>query len=1704
MKINAKMMKVYVFAALAWGSTISGVTGQDAPPDRQTNLFFHGSQDYVEVEGNPALSPGADSYTWEFWARTADEATGWGLPIEYPGGNRYYVGYQAASGWNFVLGSGGVRTDTNADNWISRITGRWLFVQAVLDVDNLTQTLRVYDWENDAWEEASVTPGEGPNNNSGSLYIPSSPNRFPYQGNLREMRFWRTVRTQADAMADMLSPLIGDEENLVAYWPMNEGEGDTVFDQTEGMNHGTILGSPRWESGWEFVFEPIEAPFALDFGEGPTQDDGERLLRNFPLDYVLKRDSLGYAGTGNGATSTALAVVENYLNRQNFVLETNFAVNRFGGAGRTRVGVAALGGPHSTAQRFDSLTDTGFYGFAWVPAGESGVSTLEIREGFGSVPIIAEEWNGASPLNREAPSSGEGEGVVYFEGFEDLAAANEAWTTGGSPDIWELGEPVDGPGSAYAGQNAAGTGLGPSGKYGTNTDAWLRSPVIDLTGLAGPLALSFWEYVDVDAEFDEEGFFHLTTVNVLDQNLNFIAEVSRDAAQLNDWRLRQIQMPEEALGNRVVLEFRLQSDQFGGNVFDGWFIDNVGVSGFQPMEFNLVAEGNYLRTGALELSVSLTDENGFSQTVTTSVANPITGNLFGIGGQLQAGDQGRWEFAFDDFSMELGTWSLPLTFGPASYAFGSGEGLGGGGNFFQNVPEDWSVGAESLFLAPVAADVQNSLAVGQVGNLGERDTFYTRLTMTLVGLDSTPADNSVGLVLFGDEDPAVFDSDNDGTFYSLQWMPNPSDGSRLVFRQGMAGPIVAEVGFSELANPPAAPSAEDPQAGVGHTYTFEFTGTYTSSGELAFIGQLSDGNEGRAVLSGTMASPPTGNHFGFGARHGLAGDPVWQFHRFDWFNTQPVAMPIDYAFGSGAGRDSDENFHKSGMRANDWSLENDSLRISREFLSGASSEPVSAMINALDYRRGQDFSVRSSVVATIADERPVFLRFDGSEDYIRVSESPAVMPMGDDYTWEFWARVSPGAGGWNIPVEYPDGDRYFVGFNNNNGWNFALTSNGSRTDTWRDRYLVPAKGRWVFVQAVLDRQNTQQILRVFDPLEDIWQEARVVPGLGVTEGFGDLFIPSQASRFQGDLREMRFWRDARTQADAESDMYQPLQGFEENLAAYWPMTEGTGQTVTDQSVNGNTGFFVGEPSWTSFEGLGAPTDISLAQFGPFVRFDGQGDHAVVAEDPVLTPNEDSYSWEFWARLDPAATGWNLPVEYRGGNRYYVGFLAGRGWNFVVAAGARTDTNGDRYIGNLPGGWVFVQAVLDRENQQQILRVYDPLEDVWHLAQVTPNSGPNVNTGVLHLPSTVFPYQGDLQEVRFWRKARSQEEAIGDMYQSLRGDETGLTGYWPMNEGFGSTMHDLSENGNHATFRGSPEWITGGGLQKSTSLGIVALGGGGLQGTGSQFVERSFRLDWVPAANKDGGELLLSSPMGGTGAGRSLARADFSQFSNAPVFENGMTYTFELSGFHQGNGSLSLVGTLRDEQGREVEVIHHVQDPSSFLPDSWFGVAGRLPESATRLDWQNFAAGSPMQLGIEAPDFGIQRYADWLAQNFTPTEQADPSISDRLASPMGDGIANLLKYALGFDPWSLVKRGDLTRMEMNNGKLRLTYVERYQAYDIEYVPQASETLTAWNGDVIEVARVAHPDMADFDLVTVEADIPDEASQAFLRLLVQERP
>jgi hypothetical protein len=102
------------------------------------------------------------------------------------------------------------------------------------------------------------------------------------------------------------------------------------------------------------------------------------------------------------------------------------------------------------------------------------------------------------------------------------------------------------------------------------------------------------------------------------------------------------------------------------------------------------------------------------------------------------------------------------------------------------------------------------------------------------------------------------------------------------------------------------------------------------------------------------------------------------------------------------------------------------------------------------------------------------------------------------------------------------------------------------------------------------------------------------------------------------------------------------------------------------------------------------------------------------------------------------------------------------------------------------------------------------------------------------------------------------------------------------------------------------------------------------------------------------------------------------------------------------------------------------------------------------------------------------YAGWQEEWFNPGQLGNPSISGDTATPAGDGIPNLLKYALNLNPLGNGQSGLPAPSTMVIGGttyLTLTYNQVIQATDLTYTPEVSGDLQDWNSGLGYVAPVS---------------------------------
>ncbi len=87
---------------------------------------------------------------------------------------------------------------------------------------------------------------------------------------------------------------------------------------------------------------------------------------------------------------------------------------------------------------------------------------------------------------------------------------------------------------------------------------------------------------------------------------------------------------------------------------------------------------------------------------------------------------------------------------------------------------------------------------------------------------------------------------------------------------------------------------------------------------------------------------------------------------------------------------------------------------------------------------------------------------------------------------------------------------------------------------------------------------------------------------------------------------------------------------------------------------------------------------------------------------------------------------------------------------------------------------------------------------------------------------------------------------------------------------------------------------------------------------------------------------------------------------------------------------------------------------------------------------------------------------WRKVHFTQSELNNPAIGGLTGDASGDGVANLIKYALDLDPKANAS-GSLPVPSMEDGPLTLTYTQLKYATDVVYIPEVTSDFSSWSSE-----------------------------------------
>ncbi|NEQ69323.1 MAG: LamG domain-containing protein, partial [Symploca sp. SIO2D2] len=443
-----------------------------------------------------------------------------------------------------------------------------------------------------------------------------------------------------------------------------------------------------------------------------------------------------------------------------------------------------------------------------------------------------------------------------------------------------------------------------------------------------------------------------------------------------------------------------------------------------------------------------------------------------------------------------------------------------------------------------------------------------------------------------------------------------------------------------------------------------------------------------------------------------------------------------------------------------------------------------------------------------SDTREYVLRFDGSDDYVKVENPPSPTKA---ITVSCWAKSKTPK--WNASSMLVSKRSSFILCPNANSKTlvFYIYSGGVMHHTSSGLNNVDIT-KWHHYAGTFDGK----IIRLYVDGQEV--NNTLFSGT-IDQDTNPMHIGSNSptnNPFDGKIREVRVWDKALTAKEIQDGMLHPLTGSEANLVGYWRLDRGHGDIASDETSNRKHGTIVGAvwdeqlPIYEENTPQHPKVDLSsLTSANAFdyhktdsvLYFDGDQDYISIVDEQALRVTK--YTVEAWVKPDGVPnTAWSGIVGKPGRN--YNIWLSNTGY---VEQDFHTTTNTNTRFPTPAKSlqwnkWQHIAITNDGTTAKTYINgelkadspVGHPLVvDKTNLIMGACLDGPT---------SWNAWFKGYLTEIRLWKEVRTETEIKDNMLHRLKGDEEGLAGYWPLNNVGNNIASDETDNENHGKVYGA--------------------------------------------------------------------------------------------------------------------------------------------------------------------------------------------------------------------------------------------------------------------------------------------------------------
>ena len=424
------------------------------------------------------------------------------------------------------------------------------------------------------------------------------------------------------------------------------------------------------------------------------------------------------------------------------------------------------------------------------------------------------------------------------------------------------------------------------------------------------------------------------------------------------------------------------------------------------------------------------------------------------------------------------------------------------------------------------------------------------------------------------------------------------------------------------------------------------------------------------------------------------------------------------------------------------------------------------------------------------------LSFDGKDDYVSIPNSDRLNFSGS-IAIEAWVKPETTRGFQNIVAHgYTGSPAREVILRIGNGRYEVGSWNGANHIT---SFPVPKGdlGNWVHLAGVYDGSSW----RLYRNGVEVSAIRSTTGAVKVNQNWAIGARGNGAERFfQGQIADIRIWNRARSPQEIQAEMNRELSGDEPGLVGYWSVSEGQGNSLRD--IAGNHDGSLHGPTWIEFT-----KPASIASRGLIFAGEENRSKAQIPFSKALQPTA-AITLEAWIKPEKLAT-WNSIIQYPYKADVHKNPYFEYGLYISRSRGVHTRIEGESTgiygQGKIQiGNWHHV-AITWNGASKTVAHFIDGQRVGTHRVnkgKITYNQNNSVLFGMN--ASGKEPFQGELKEVRIWNRARLRAEIQAAMNHRLKGDEAGLVGYWPCDDGSGPIARDLTANANHAELQ-SVRW-----------------------------------------------------------------------------------------------------------------------------------------------------------------------------------------------------------------------------------------------------------------------------------------------------------